>query len=242
MKQVFKRAGVDPTVIATREDYGIPNDQLRLINEFADAKAAQGDYGPQVMAEMDNNMQAMAEHPWLRFGTRGMQAVDGFTQAMIANSEARARAFDQVTKGGRLPFDEVKANALAQDVKSKMFDETGLIKDEAVKRTAGEISMNLDNEFTDGLSTLIRRAPILRPFLLFTKTPLNELKMSASYTPLGLFMKDAFFVLPYEAMAKDDVAAMLTQRGHDLSSIDVEATYKETVLILSADKPAVPLW
>ena len=228
MKQVFKRAGVDPTVIATREDYGIPNDQLRLINEFADAKAAQGDYGPQVMAEMVNNMQAMAEHPWLRFGTRGMQAVDGFTQAMVANSEARARAFDVVTKGGRLPFDEVKGNALAKDVKSKMFDETGLIKDEAVKRTAGEISMNLDTEFTDGLSTLIRRAPILRPFLLFTKTPLNELKMSASYTPLGLFMKDVrSFVLPYEAMAKDDVAAMLTQRGHDLSSIDVEATYKE---------------
>ena len=228
MKQVFKRAGVDPTVIATREDYGIPNEQLRLINEFADAKAAQGDYGPQVMAEMVNNMQAMAEHPWLRFGTRGMQAVDGFTQAMVANSEARARAFDVVTKGGRLPFDEVKANALAKDVKSKMYDETGLIRDEAVKRTAGEISMNLDTEFTDGLSTLIRRAPILRPFLLFTKTPLNELKMSASYTPLGLFMKDVrSFVLPYEAMAKDDVAAMLTQRGHDLSSIDVEATYKE---------------
>lgn len=228
MKQVFKRSGMDPNVIATREDYGIPNDQLRLINEFADAKAAQGDLGPQVMAEMVNNMQAMAEHPWLRFGTRGMQAVDGFTQAMVANSEARARAFDVVTKGGRLPFDEIKANALAKDVKSKMFDETGLIKDEAVKHTAGEISMNLDNEFTDGLSTLIRRVPVLRPFLLFTKTPLNELKMSASYTPLGMFMKDVrSFVLPYEAMSKDDVASMLTQRGHDLSSIDVEATYKE---------------
>ena len=228
MKQVFKRSGLDPTVIATREDYGIPNDQLRLINEFADAKAAQGDYGPQVMAEMVNNMQAMAEHPWLRFGTRGMQAVDGLTQSMIAHSEARGRAWDMVTKGGRLPFDEVKANALAQDVKSKMFDETGLLKDAAAKRTAGEISMNLDNDFTDGLSTLIKRAPILRPFLLFTKTPLNELKMSASYTPLGMFMKDVrSFALPYEAMSKDDVAAMLTQRGYDLSSIDVESTYRE---------------
>ena len=63
-ESVFKRSGIDPAVIATREDYGIPNEQLCLINEFADAKAAQGDYGPQVMVEMVNNMQAMAEHPW----------------------------------------------------------------------------------------------------------------------------------------------------------------------------------
>ncbi len=228
MKEVFKRSGIDPTVIATREDYGIPNEQLRLINEFADAKAAQGDYGPQVMVEMVNNMQAMAEHPWLRFGTRAMQAVDGFTQSMVAHSEARSRVFDQLTKGGRLAFDETKGTALAEQVRKNMFDETGLINDEAVKRTAGEISMNLDNDFTDGLSTLIKRAPILRPFLLFTKTPLNELKMSASYTPLGLFMKDVrSFTLPFEAMSKDDVSAMLTQRGYDLSTIDVRAKYNE---------------
>ena len=57
MKQVFKRSGMDPEVIATREDYGLPSRQLELINSFAEAKAAQGDFGPQVFAEMVNNMK-----------------------------------------------------------------------------------------------------------------------------------------------------------------------------------------
>ena len=35
------------------------------------------------------------------------------------------------------------------------------------------------------------------------------------------------FALPFEAMSKDDVSAMLTQRGYDLSTIDVRAKYNE---------------
>lgn len=228
MKQVFKRSGFDPEVVALREDYGMPSRQLELINSFADAKAAQGDYGPQVFAEMVNNMQDLADHPWLRFGQRSMQALDGFTQSMVGFAEARGRAYDDITKGGLLEFDAEKAGELSQKVYNKMFDNTGLITDEAVNKSAGEIALNLDNKATDTVSQLIRRAPVLRPFLLFTKTPLNELAMSGSYNPMGLFVKDMnTFKLPFEEMPYQDVEQLLAAKGIEVTPNTVRAKYSE---------------
>ena len=228
MKQVFKRSGMDPEVVALREDYGMPSRQLELINSFADAKAAQGDYGPQVFAEMVNNMHDLANHPWLRFGQRSMQALDGFTQSMVAFAEARGRAYDNITKGGLLEFDAEKANELSQKVYSKMFDDTGLITDEAVTKSAGEIALNLDNKATDMVSEVIRRAPILRPFLLFTKTPLNELALASSYNPVGLFVKDMnAFKLPFEEMPFEEVEQLLAARGVEVTPNTLRAKYEE---------------
>ena len=228
MKQVFKRSGMDPEVVALREDYGMPSRQLELINSFADAKAAQGDYGPQVFAEMVNNMQDLANHPWLRFGQRSMQALDGFTQSMVAFAESRGRVYDDLTKGGLLEFDAEKAGELSQKVYSKMFDDTGLITDEAVSKSAGEIALNLDNAATDAVSQLIRRAPVLRPFLLFTKTPLNELALSASYNPVGVFVKDMnAFKLPFEEMPMNEVEQLLAARGVEVTPNTVRAKYEE---------------
>ena len=228
MKQVFKRSGMDPEVVALREDYGMPSRQLELINSFADAKATQGDYGPQVFAEMVNNMQDLANHPWLRFGQRSMQALDGFTQSMVGFAEARGRAYDDITKGGLLEFDAEKAGELSQKVYNKMFDDTGLITDEAVSKSAGEIALNLDNAATDAVSQLIRRAPILRPFLLFTKTPLNELALSASYNPVGVFVKDMnAFKEPFENMPYNEVEQLLAARGIEVTPNTVRAKYEE---------------
>ena len=160
------------------------------MNTFADAKAQQGEYGSQVMMEIVNNMNDLANHPYLRFGTRSMQAFDGFTQSMIATFEAKGRAFDEITQGGKTAFDGKRADALYRKVREGMFNENNIITDKAVKATAGEIALNLDNRANDFVSGIIDRAPILRPFLLFTKTPLNDLALAASYTPFGMFVKD----------------------------------------------------
>jgi hypothetical protein len=187
-----------------------------------------GDYGPQVFAEMVNNMQDLANHPWLRFGNRAMQALDGFAQSMVAHAEARGRAFDEITKGGQLEFDGERAAEMYQKIYKGMFDDTGLITDEAVKKTTGEIALNLDNRATDAVSSLIKMAPILRPFLLFTKTPLNELALTASYTPLGLFVKDLnAFREPFENMPYEEVEQLLAARGVTVSPNTIRAKYNE---------------
>ena len=228
MKQVFKRSGMDPNVIEAREDYGIASRQLELINAFADAKAAQGEYGPQFLAEVANNMNDLAAHPWLRFGNRAMQALDGFTQSMVAMSEAKGRVFDDLTQGGKIEFDAKRGNELYRKVYEKMFDADGLITDSAVKATSGEIALNLDNAATNGLSNLINYAPILKPFLLFTKTPINELKLAASYNPLGLFVKDfSAFRLPFDDMPYEDVESLLVARGVEVDPITARSKYNE---------------
>ena len=229
MKQVFKRSADDPYLIEVRDDIGLRNEQqLEVLNSFAEAKAAQGEYGPQVMMEIVKNMNDLANHPWLRLGNRSMQAFDGFTQSMIATFEAKGRAFDEITRGGKLPFDAEKADAMYRKVREKMFNEDDLISDDAVKATAGEIALNLDNVANNALSALIRRAPLLKPFLLFTKTPLNELALSASYTPMGLFFKDfTAFKKPFEEMPIDAVNELLTTRGIEVTPYNARAKYNE---------------
>jgi DNA-nicking Smr family endonuclease len=226
MKQVFRRSATEPNVDGLlRDDVFIRNDkQIEVLNAFADAKAESGDFGPQLMMQQVNAMNDLAKHPWLRFGTRAMQALDGFTQSMIAHAEAKGRAFDEITNFGRREFDADGAQKVYDKVYSEMFNKDGLITDEAVRFTSGEIALNLDNEYNNALSTIIRRAPVLKPFLLFTKTPLNATKVMLSYTPMGSFVKGLNdFRLPVEQMSDEAIADLLTKRGIKIDTGDPQA-------------------
>ena len=232
--QIMKKSALDPNVIAVRDNLGVKNQaQLDILNAFANAKAAKGEFGPQMLMENINDMNALADHPGLRFGTRSMQAMDGFIQSMIANFEAKGRAFDSITKDGAIPFDEKAAERVFKESHAKMFNEDGIITDEAVQKAAGELSFNLDNAANDDVSALIRRMPILKPFLLFTKTPLNELKYTATYNPIspvfGTFMKDVnVFKHEFDDMEVDKVMELLTARGVDVSDpLLVKGKYNE---------------
>lgn len=238
MNQIFKRSGTDPNVIKTRDDLGLKNTkQVEILNTFADAKAAEGDFGPQYLMQQVNDMQALAEHPWLRFGTRSMQGFDGFTQSMIAHVETRGRIFDELTEGGAKRFNKIDADKLTDEAYKAVFDEKGIIRDKAVERIAGEISLNLDNPANSALSDVIRKMPILKPFLLFTKTPLNELALTASYNPIGLtanlplvgkFTKRLNqFNLPFDEMPTLKVQELLTSRGIEVTPYNARAKYNE---------------
>jgi hypothetical protein len=232
MNQVFQRSALDPNVVAARDDLGLKNQaQMDLLNAFADGKAKQGEYGPQAMMQQINDMNDLANHPWLRFGTRSMQATDGFTKSMIGMAEARANAFDKVTDGGRLALDEAKADALAADYYKEMFNEKGILNNKAVDNIAGEISMNLDNNGTRITSELINRLPVLKPFMLFTKTPLNELALSLGYrpsNPVKIFLEDsAAFKKPFEDMSGPEVAELLKSKKIEVGPHNIRAKYNE---------------
>lgn len=232
--QIFKRSALDPNVTAVRDNVNLKNQaQLDILNAFAQAKAAVGEYGPQVLMENINAMNDLAKHPALRLGTRSMQAMDGFMESMIANFEAKGRAFDKYTQNGTVKFDKVQADKVAKAQHAEMFDENGIITDKAVKIASGEMAFNLDNAANDDLSAVIRRMPIMKPFFLFTKTPLNELKYVASYNPvspiLGAFMKDVnVFKNTFDDMETEKVMQILTQRGVDVSDpLTVKGKYNE---------------
>ena len=227
--KIFKKSAIDPNVTAVRDDLGkVGSKQLELNHAFADAQAAKGEYGPQSLMETVQAMVDLADSPSMRLGTRAMQAVDGFNASMIADFEAKGRAFDEITQGGTLPFNYKRGQELAKKVHSKMFNEDGIITDEAVLHAAGEISLNLDNQANRDLSQMIKRLPILKPFLLFTKTPLNELALTASYNPLGLFVKDlSVFKQKFDDMPMEEIEEILTSRGIEVTPVSAKAKYNE---------------
>ena len=230
MKQVFKRSATEADVAGLqRENYFVKNQkQIEILQAVADAKAAEGDFGPQVAMQQIQAMNDLAEHPWLRFGNRAMQALDGFTQTMIAHADARGRAFDKVTNNGKLEFTAAKADTAYKQIYKEMFDESGLITDSAVKHTSGEIALSLDSGANDAFSALIRRAPILKPFLLFTKTPINDIKMMTSYSPHHLFFRDINdFRLRPENMADSDIEDVLLKRKIDIKDMSSETKYQK---------------
>ena len=234
MNQVFRRSATDPYVMALREDMGLADQkQLEILNSIADAAAVRGEYGPQVMMSIVQDQYDLANSPWTRFGQRGMQASDGFTQAVIANWEARGRAWDKVTKSGTLPLDKKASDELAKEVYSQFFDENDNITDSAVRYASSEISMSLDNAANDALSSLIRSAPILKPFLLFTKTPLNMAAYFGKQSIIGEFINrtDAF-ARDFSELSGPDVERLLSSRGIDYTMENIESVYKTEQAIL----------
>ena len=230
MNQVFRRSASDPYVMALREDMDVAEDQqVELLKAFADAKAQNGEYGPQVMVSIVEEINDLAKHPWLRFGQRGMQAFDGFTQAVVANWEARGRAWDEVTKSGKLSLNGKQADELSKRLYREMFDENDTITDTAVRASSGEISMALDNPANDALSNLIRSAPILKPFLLFTKTPLNMAQYFGTHNPIGAFI-DTFnaFDKPFNSMSGPEVEQLLAARGIKYTPETIQSVYETT--------------
>ena len=219
MGETMRRSGLDPNYsgVAGRETMVQRNaKQLEVMNAFADAKAAEGDFGPQAMMAQIEEIQALADHPWLRFGTRAMQAFDGFTQAVIGNVEARGRAFDEVARNANIDADAMDqvAQKAYKDIWKK--DEMGrdIISDETVRRASGEIAMNLDNSINSGLSDIIRSVPAAKPFLLFTKTPINMMGFAASHHPMGMFIDQlGQFSRPFDQIPADKARQLLEARG-----------------------------
>lgn len=228
--ETLRRSGIDPNYsgVAGRESLIKQNDkQLEIMNAFADAKALEGDYGPQAMMAQIEAIDDLAKHPWLRMGTRLMQAADGFTQAVIGNIEARGKAFDLVAKG---KIDADAMDTVAQSAYKEIWklDEQGraIISDEAVKKASGEIAMNLDNAANDALSSVIRSVPALKPFLLFTKTPINMMGFAASHSPMALFIDNfAQFGKNFDQLPAGKVEQLLKSKGIEFNPETAEIAY-----------------
>ena len=192
MKQVYSRAAKDPSSVGyiMRDDIARKNeDTINVLRSFADAKESTGEFGPSAMINQIEAMNDLAESPFLRFSANAMTAFDGFTRSFIGNVEARGRAYDKLIKHGeKITPDNLKK--ISDGVYDEMFDDKGFISDKAVEYASREIAMNLDNKSVSALSDLIKRAPILKPFLMFPKTSMNMLAFSGSHNPLGLFVKD----------------------------------------------------
>ena len=129
--------------------------------------------------------------------------------------DSRGKAFDQVFRTGNVDADTITE---AQQYAYKQLwgkDEIGreILTNKALKYAAGEVAMNNDNAANTAVSAMIKSVPALKPFLLFTRTPLNMMSFAASHTPMGRFIKEVnSFDLPFKDVPIDKVKEALASR------------------------------
>ena len=83
MGKMFRKAAVDPQSLRnfTRKDFDTFVTGKELNKEIANAAAKKGELGPQTIQAWGEEMEALSNHPWFRFGPNAMTGFDGFTQA-----------------------------------------------------------------------------------------------------------------------------------------------------------------
>jgi len=230
MNQVYRRAANDPGSVhyIMREDIARANKgQMQILNSYADAAEIDGNLGPRFIVNQIEEMNALAEHPWMRFSANAMTAFDGFTKAFVGSVEARGRAYDQLIKAGQ-PVTKAEVKKLGQGLYDQMFDANGFITDEAVEYASREIAMNLDSQAVQGLNDVIRRFPIFKPFLMFPKTSANILRFAQTHAPIQAFNGELKkFSQAWDDISLDDAKALLSERGHNVTDVTtLENTYK----------------
>ena len=228
MSKVFNRASSDPSSVGyiMRDDIIRKNeDKITLLNAFADAAEERGESAPKAMMVMVEAMNDLAEHPALRFSANAMTAFDGFTRSFIANIEARGRAYDALMNAGDKVTPQ-RVRAMARKTYNEMFDDTGMITDKAVDYASREIAMNLDAPLLKSVNSLIKTAPVLKPFMMFPKTSMSMLAFTNSHNPLGVFVRDVDKFGPaFERQSKETVRRLLEARGVSYSADTAESTY-----------------
>jgi hypothetical protein len=228
MNQVFSRVSKDPTKVGyvMRDDIARQNEKtLEALNAFAKSASEQGNDGPAALLGQIELMHDLEQNPMLRFGPNAMTAFDGFTRSVIANIEARGKAFDLVNaSNGKLTAD--KMQAIGDEAYKRMFDSNGMITESAVEHASREIAMNLDGPASRTLNELLKAAPAFKPFLMFPRTSMNMMTFAGSHNPLGVFFdKLNAFSLPFEKVPRDKAKALLKARGIDFDDANVEQVY-----------------
>ena len=192
MSKVYRKVATDPSKVSyvMRED--IANkvaDELEVLQSYAKAAEANGEYGPQALVTLYENLQAMGDDPWLRFGANSMTAMDGFSRSVVASTEAKTRAFNQLVKDGK-DLSKKNLDELSEKIRKDMFDDEGMIDDAGVNYLNSEIALNLDSDTVKGLNDLVNRYPVFKPFLLFPRTSANIIDTFGKYSPMGILSND----------------------------------------------------
>ena len=216
--KVFRKAATDPNDISyiVMDDLNTIQNakKLEFLNSFADAAELEGEYGPKYLMQRVNDMEALANSPWFRYGANGMTASDGFTRAVVGNWKARGDVWLDSFKEGKV-FTKKDFREASNKLYEGMFNKKGFIEDDQVKYASQEIALNLDNPATQSISTLIRHVPAIRAFVTFPKTTINMGQAFHRWGPTNLFAGDWNNIVkrPLESFSIDEISTILESKG-----------------------------
>lgn len=196
-----------------RPDFAIMDeDRWMVLENIANAKAAQGETGPMHMYRLAKALRDFNNSKWVRYSANLMSSGDAFTRAFLGSATARARAYtDLLDQGGEITESSLKA--ASERIYKEMFDQDGIIRDEIVDFQTKEIAMSLDNPVSNAVTGLTTAMPILKPFILFPRTTTNMLGMGFRYTPLGVLHKDFLMAVRPTKATKEQISEFMAARG-----------------------------
>tara|TARA_Y100000996_G_scaffold337950_1_gene274712 strand:- start:7845 stop:11804 length:3960 start_codon:yes stop_codon:yes gene_type:complete len=192
MGMVFAKASRDPNSVPymVRDDIATRQaDEMAVLRMSADAYAQNDEMGPSIMLDYSEALFDLQNHPFLRWGTNALSALDGFNRAVMANGEALGMAYDKMLKSGEKINGKAYRKA-ADDYYASMFDKDGFIVDGSVDYMSRESTMSLDNKLADGISGITTHLPALKPWLLFNRTPANILSAFWNRSLTSTFVGD----------------------------------------------------
>ena len=126
-----------------------------------------------------------SEARFMRWGTNAMIASDQYVNATLATHKARTLAYEEVFQktGGKVTKKLLRA--AEEKHYNNMFDKNGLIKDKAVKESAGELALNLDTEMSTRINSFLNDYPVFKSFFMFPRTGINAVRLGLSYIPVA---------------------------------------------------------
>ena len=216
---MMKKAHQDPDMMvkAYRKDFVFKTDRAwDIMEDMRKIYEAEGNYGRMLQLDTAVRLKQLGQFKWMRYGMTGMVFPDVFTSTHLAHYLSRTRAYDDVfSDKGFADWTEIfKAE---KDHYKSMFDDNGLIKDQVLRATAGEVQLNLD----DGLARWINQGTTAYPFvkflMMFPRTSSNYIKAASSWTPITLIPGINKYSKTLYAKTDDDIAAALLEHGIDMA-------------------------
>lgn len=226
--QVFMKASQNPTAVmdSTRLDLVLKQEEkLAAFKKIAEDQAEQGNYGMQYLITQYEIMNDMARDPVFRLIPNSFTALDGWTNATLANAHARFRAMSELDRLGE-EITPGRLKELADVEYNNMFDSNGILIDKAVKYNSSEITLNLDTNMAKSFNSLLESWPGARMFLTFPTTMANVIKQGDDYMPLPFksFQNDindlAFTSVEDFANNPELVDSILRRKGFNVEQMD----------------------
>lgn len=229
--KMFMKASQKPSSVLseTRLDFVVKQERkIAQYKKIAEEQAAQGELGMSYFVNLYENQMHMAQDPVFRLVPNTFTGFDGWSGATLANAEARFRAMSELKRLGKeITKDEVKR--LADVEYNKMFDENGILVDEAVKYNNADISLNLDTQMVKAANKVMSLVPVSRLFFPMPTTLANVFKQADNYLPLPFksFQKDinelTFTPIEEFTVNPELVEQLLTSRGINVTNMDEAA-------------------
>lgn len=196
-----------------RPDFAIMDeDRWMVLENIAEAKAAQGETGPMHMYRVAKALRDFNNSKWVRYSANLMSSGDAFTRAFLGSAQARSRAYTEILdQGGDVTKATLKQ--ASERIYKEMFDQDGIIRDEVVDFQTKEIAMSLDNPVSNAVTGLTTAMPILKSFILFPRTTTNMIGMGFRHTPLAILHKDFLMAARPTKATKEQIAEFMAARG-----------------------------